>query len=190
MAHFRENTSNRSAFWYLRYPFADLIALDVVVRDLALKNPLGCTPYMKAGRNHSPVEKVREMYTAKFVYEDAAGKQIGNGLDTYHSVEGYQYGIAAVISNMANVAAHGGKVRHVPDADHFSVTLKCHDPDYGLFFISISRERLTISSYSNDALLDRARDWANAIAELEGVKTPQSGRRKRGRPPRRSIRDT
>jgi hypothetical protein len=190
MARFIEKAGTRSAFWYLRQPFPDVTAFDAVVRDLALKNPLGCTPYMKAGRNHPPVEKVREMYTAKFVYEDAGGKQIGNGLDMYHSVEGYQYGIAAVISNMANVAAHGGKVRHVPCADHFSVTLKCHDPDSGLFFISISRERLTISSYSNDARLDRIRDWANAIPALEGVKTPPPGRRKRGRPPRRSISDT
>jgi hypothetical protein len=147
-------------------------------------------PYMQAGRNHPPVEKVRERYTAKFVYEDMQGKQVGNGLDMYSSVEGYQYGIAAVISNMANVAAHGGKARHDLASDHFSITLKCNDPACGLFFLNLSRERLTISSYSDDALLDRVRDWADGIPALEGVKTPPTGRRKRGRPPRRSIRDS
>ncbi len=190
MAYFREKAGTRSAFWYLRQPFPDVTAFDAVVRDLVLKNPLCCTSYMKGRRNHPPVEKVREQYTAKFVYEDADGKQAGHGLDMYTSLEGYRYGIAAVISNMANVAAHGGKARHDPASDHFSVTLKCNDPACGLFFLNLSRERLTISSYSDDALLDRVRDWADGIPALEGVKTPPPGKRKRGRPPRRSIRDS
>ncbi len=184
MAHFKEKTGNRSAFWYLRNPFPDVRAFDAVVRLLVLKNPLGCLPYMKAGRNHPPVEKVREMYTAKFVYEDALGKQVGSGLDMYTSVEGYQYGIAAVISNMANVAAHRGKVRHVPASDHFSVTLKCNDPGCGIFFLSISRERLTLSGYGDEELPGRVGKWANGIPELEGIPVPHAGRRRRGRPPR------
>jgi hypothetical protein len=184
MAHFKERTGNKSAFWYFRNPFPDVAAFDIIVRSLVLKNPLGCMPYMKAGRNHPPVEKVREMYTAKFVYEDAEGKQVGNGLDMYTSVEGYQYGIAAVITNMANVAAHRGKARHVPGSDHFSVTLKCHDPDCGLFFISLSRERLTLSSYEDDELLERVRRWADGVPALEGVPVLPAGRRRMGRPPR------
>jgi hypothetical protein len=189
MAHFIERTGNKSAFWYFRNPFPDVTAFDIVVRSLILKNPLGCIPYMKAGTNHPPVEKVREMYTAKFVYEDAKGKQVGNGLDMYTSVEGYQYGIAAVISNMANVAAHRGKVRHVPGYDHFSVTLKCHDPDCGLFFINISREQLTLSSYENDELLERVRRWANGVPALAGTSVLPAGRRRRGRPSRQVTRD-
>jgi hypothetical protein len=80
-----------------------------------MDNPLGCTSYRTGRKCYPPVEKVREMYTAKFMYEDPNGKQIGTGQDMYDSVEGYQYGIAAVLSNMANVAAHRGKVRHIPD---------------------------------------------------------------------------
>jgi hypothetical protein len=183
MAHFRENTGNKSAFLYLTNPFPDVMAFDAIVRSLVLKNPLGCTSYMKAGRNHPPVEKVRERYTAKFVYEDAKGKQIGYGLDMYTSVEGYQYGIAAVITNMANVTAHGGKARHIPGSDHFSVTLKCHDPDCGLFFVSISRERLTLSSYEDDAVRNRVGRWADGVPALAGTSVLPAGRRRRGRPP-------
>ena len=189
MAHFKERTGNKSAFWYLRNPFPDVNVFDTVVRSLVLKNPLGCRPYMKAGRNHPPVEKVRERYTAKFVYEDAQGKQVGNGLDMYTSVEGYQYGIAAVISNMANVAAHKGKVRHVPASDRFSVILKCNDPDCGIFFISISRERLTLSSYADDELPGRVKKWAERVPELAGTEKPPGGRQRRGRPTLRVTRD-
>jgi hypothetical protein len=187
MARFIEKTGTRSAYWYLKQPFPDISAFDAVVRDIILKNPLGCISYMKGGRNHPPVERVREQYTAKFVYEDAQGKQAGNGLDMYTSVEGYRYGIAAVISNMANSAAHGGRARHDPASDHFFVTLTCNDPHHGLFFLNLSRERLTISSFRDEGILERVRNWAGGIPALEGVKTRPAGRRGRGRPPRHAT---
>jgi hypothetical protein len=130
---------------------------------LVLKNPLGCTSYRSAKKHHPPVEKVREMYTAKFVYENAKGKRIGTGQDMHDSIDGYQYGIAAVISNMANIAAHGGKAKHVPGADLSSVTLKCHDPDGELFFLSIARDRVTLSSYSDEGIRARVEAWADGV---------------------------
>jgi hypothetical protein len=106
------------------------------------------------------------MYTAKFVYRNPDGKRIGIDLDMYNSIEGYENGIAAVISNMANLAAHGGKVRRVPDADLFSVTLKCHDPERGFYFISIARDRVTVSSYNDDAIRQRVEAWSAGIPAL------------------------
>jgi hypothetical protein len=106
------------------------------------------------------------MYTAKFVYENATGKRIGSGSDVYDSVEGYDYGIAAVISNMANAAAHRGKVRHIPDADHFSVILKCHDPGGELYFLSLARDRVTLSSYTDDAIRIRVGEWIDSVPAL------------------------
>ncbi len=131
-----------------------------------MNNPLGCTSYWNGRKNHRPVEKVREMYTAKFRYEDPDGKRIGTGQEMYNSLEGYQYGIAAVISNMANIAAHRGKVKHIPDTDLFSVIMKCHDPDGELYFLSIARNRLTVSSYMNDKILRRVELWAEGVPAL------------------------
>jgi hypothetical protein len=164
MAYFRVTPSSRSAYRRLKIPFPDITAFDAAIRSLMLKNPLGCTSYIKGGKNHHPIEKVREMYTAKFAYEDSKGKRIGSGLDTYNSVEGYYYGIAAVISNMANNAAHGGKVYHIPESDHFSVLLKCHDPEFGYYSISIARHRLTLSSYQDDEVLARVGRWADEVS--------------------------
>jgi hypothetical protein len=106
------------------------------------------------------------MYTAKFVYETAGGKRVGSSSEIYNSVEGYQTGIAAVISNMANIAAHGGKVRHLPGADLFSVTLKCHDPNDELYFLSIARNRVTLSSYSDERIRKRVETWADGVPAL------------------------
>ena len=106
------------------------------------------------------------MYTAKFVYLNEKGKQIGSGLDRYNSVEGYQTGIAAIISNMANIASHRGKVKHIPESDLFSVLLKCHDPNGELYFLSIARDRITLSSYSDDAIRKRVGTWTDTVQAL------------------------
>jgi len=166
MAHFNQRAGTTSAVRRLKNPFPDVMAFNAIVQSLVLKNPFGCTSYRSAKKHHPPVEKVREMYTAKFVYMNTKGKRIGTGLDMYNSIEGYQNGIAAVISNMANIAAHGGKVHHVPAADLFSVILKCNDPTAGLFFLSIARDRVTLSSYSDEGIRKRVGKWAEGIPAL------------------------
>ena len=67
---------------------------------------------------------------------------------------------------MANIAAHRGKVRHIPDTDLFSVILKCHDPNGELYFLSIARNRVTLSSYSDDGIRARVEKWADGVPEL------------------------
>lgn len=166
MRFFKPKPGTRSAVHILNTPFPDITAFEALVRSVVLNNPFGCTSYMCTKRNHPPVEIVRQMYTAKFVYLDTKGKQIGSGLDRYDSVEGYQTGIAAVISNIANIVSHRGKVKHIPDADLFSVILKCHDPNGELYFLSIARDRITLSSYSNDAIRTRVGEWTDSVPAL------------------------
>jgi hypothetical protein len=150
----------------LKNPFENVSAFDAVVRSLTLKNPLECTYYRSAKKHHPPVEIVREMYTAKFNYLDEKGKRIGTSSELHNSIEGYQTGIAAVISNMANIASHRGKVKHLPDADLFSVLMKCHDADGELFFLSIARDRITLSSYTNDSIRKRIEQWTDSVPAL------------------------
>ena len=166
MKLFHQRPGTKSAVHRLKKPFPDVTPFDTVIRTLVLKNPLGCTSYPSAKKHHPPVEKVREMYTAKFIYLDAKGKHIGRTSEVYDSVEGYETGIASVISNMANIASHRGKVRRIPGADLFSVTLKCHDPDNGLYFLSIARDRMTLSSYSDDAIRTRVAEWTDSVPAL------------------------
>jgi hypothetical protein len=166
MAHFNQRPGTKSAYHNLKKPFSDIAAFDAVIRSLVLNNPLGCTSYRTRRKNHPPVEKVREMYTAKFFYEDPDGKRVGTGQEMYNSVEGYQYGLSAVITNMANITAHRGKVRHIPDADLFSVILKCHDQDGELYFLSLSRDRVIVSSYTDDEIRRRVERWVDGVPAL------------------------
>ena len=65
-----------------------------------------CIVY-ESGTNHPPVEKTRETYTAKFVYQDADAKRIGTSAESYNTIAGYNTGISAVLANTANAASQG-----------------------------------------------------------------------------------
>jgi hypothetical protein len=166
MRQFKPKPGTRSATRILHTPFADITAFARVMRGLVLTNPLGCTAYQGIKKYHPPLEIVREMYTAKFVYTNEKGKRVGTGQEMYDSVDGYELGIASMISNMANIAAHRGKVRHLQRADHFFALLKCHDPKGGLFFVSVARDRITVASYDDEGIRKRVEAWAESVPEL------------------------
>jgi hypothetical protein len=134
MTYFRQKPGTKSATYLLRYPFPDIGAFSAVVEALRMKNPLGCTSYYTKRRAFQPIMPVRERYTAKFVYLNGNGKQEGTSSEVYNSVGGYETGVASMISNLANIASHRGKIVHCKDADLFSVTLKCHDDGGGTLF--------------------------------------------------------
>jgi hypothetical protein len=166
MTHFRQRPGSKSASKRLKHPLTDIAAFSAIVQDLIRKNPLGCTLYFVQRRNFPPVMPVRERYTAKFVYLDPKGKQVGASSEIYDSVDGYEIGKASMITNMANIAAHRGKIVHLPDIDLYSATLKCHDPSGELYFVSLTRERITVSSYTDDAILKTVEKWAGTVPEL------------------------
>lgn len=166
MPDFRIRLGSKSSYRPLKHPVPDITAFAALVQSLIHTNPLGCIPYHARQRAHPGVETVREMYTAKFEYRNPRQKRVGTSTDTYDSVEGYETGIAAVISNMANLAAHRGKVRHRRDADLFSVMLRCHDPNSELYFLHLARDRITLSSYIDEAILKRVEAWSGSVPAL------------------------
>jgi hypothetical protein len=166
MTQFRQRPNTKSSVHILKTPFPHVIAFDDVIQAIRLGNPLDCTSYRSAKKHHPPVEIVREMYTAKFVYTDLNGKRIGRGSEIYNTREGYETGIAAVISNMANIASHRGKVKHARDADLFSVLMKCHDLNGEVYFLSMARDRVTLASYTDDAIRKRVEIWTDSVPAL------------------------
>jgi hypothetical protein len=166
MPDFRVKPGTTSTFRRLKSPIADIAAFDEIIQTLIHRNPLGCISYYARQRHHPPVEKLREMYTAKFEYRNGREKRIGTTIEMYDSVEGYETGVAAVISNMANIASHRGKVRHRKKADLFSVMLRCHDPNGEMYFLSLARDRVTVSSYTDDEIRRRVERWTDGVPGL------------------------
>jgi hypothetical protein len=166
MTQFRQKTGTKRASRSLKKPIPDAESFNAIVQSLRMQNPLGGLPYVKGRKNHPPVEIVRERYTAKFVYYNEEKTQVGYSSEVYDSPEGYETGIAAVISNMANIASHRGRVRHVPAADRFSAILKCHAGNGEHFFVSLSRRQVSVASYTDDAIKKRVEAWADTVPAL------------------------
>lgn len=166
MADYVQNTNVKSAVRKLAEPIADIAAFNTIVQNVITNNPFGCVSYMSGGGNHPPVEKTKESYTAKFVFQDTLAKAIGRSSETYDTIAGYNDGIAAVLTNTANNTAHGGTPVHNAASDSFSATLKCHDPNGELYYVNFSRQQVTISSYEDDAIRAVIETWSDGVAAL------------------------
>ena len=87
-------------------------------------------------------------------------------LERYNTIAGLNAGFAVIMANAPLATAHGGTAIHDPEEDSYSATLKCHDANCELYFVNFSRDRLTVMSYSADAILTKVETWADTIAGL------------------------
>lgn len=45
-------------------------------------------------------------------------------------------------------------------------TLQCYDANGELYYVTFARDRLIVSSYSDDAILGKVETWADTVAGL------------------------
>jgi len=166
MADFVQSGNVKSAVRKLANPIADVTAFNTIVQSVITDNPFACIAYMTAGENHPPVEKTRESYTVKFFYQDAGAKSIGYLTDKYKTIDGFNAGAAAILANTAQSTAHKGTAIRDTDKEAYSATLKCHDQNGELYMVNFSRDRVTISSYSDEAIRTKVETWADTVAAL------------------------
>ena len=62
--------------------------------------------------------------------------------------------------------AHAGTPAHDPADDSFSATVRCHDANGELYNVTFSRDRVTVQSYSDNAILAKVETWADTVPEL------------------------
>jgi hypothetical protein len=166
MADFVQNANVKSAVRTFAEPIADVAMFNTIVQSVITTNPFACVEYMTAGESHPPVEKTKEAYTAKFVYQDTDAKIVGTGTHKFNTLPGFSSGVAALLAAVPISTAHGGTVAHDTDNDAFSATLKCHDPNGELYMVNFSRDRVTITSYSDDAIQTKVETWADGVPAL------------------------
>jgi len=82
------------------------------------------------------------------------------------TLAGFKAGIAAVLANAANSTAHAGSASRNAEADSYTVTLRCHDPNGELYNVNFSRQQVTITSYSDEAIRTKVDLWADGITSL------------------------
>jgi hypothetical protein len=166
MADFVQNSETKNAVRELTNPIPDVATFNTIVQSVITGNPFGCVAYMTAGVTHDPVEKIRENYTARIVYQDVNAKTVGNDSSKFNSIAGFNAGAAALLASAALATAHGGTAVRDTESESFSTTLRCHDPNGELYNLTFSRGRVTLQSYSDDAIRTKVETWADTVAAL------------------------
>ena len=166
MGDFVQKTTVKTAVRTLANPIADVSAFDTIVQSVITGNPFGCVAYTVSGVTHQPVEKSKENYVAKVVYQDALAKSVGKESGTYDSIAGFNAGAAAILADTAITTAHGGTPVRDPASETYSATLKCRDPNGENYMVTINRDRVNLTSYSDDAIRTKVETWADTVAAL------------------------
>ncbi len=166
MANFVQSGVVKTAVRELAAPIADAAAFAAVVDDVLTTNPFGCTAYLVGTENHAAVETSRESYTGRIVYENGEAETVGQVSVRCPTVAAYTANVATVLANAALATAMGGTAVHASDSDTFGVALRCHAASGEIYTLALSRTKLTLSSYEDDAILTAVEAWADAVPAL------------------------
>jgi hypothetical protein len=166
MADFVQKTTVKTAVRMLANPIADVAAFNTIVESVITGNPFGCVAYTVSGVNHAPVEKSKENYVAKIVYQDALAKSVGTNSGKYNSIAGFNAGAAALIASAPITAAYGGIPVRDTAGETYSATLKCRDPNGEIYMVTFARDRVNLTSYSDDAIRTKVETWADSVPAL------------------------
>ena len=74
--------------------------------------------------------------------------------------------VTAVVADEDLATAMGGDAIQISERDAFSATLKCHDANGEIYYVSFGREQVRVSSYSDDAILATIESWADTVPAL------------------------
>jgi hypothetical protein len=166
MTDFVQSSETKRAVRKLTNPIADVAAFNTIVQSVITQNPFGCVEYMTAGETHPAVEKTKEAYTARIVYQDSDAVTVGTGAHKFNSLTGFTSGAAALLSAAPVTTAHGGTAAHDTDNDTFSVTFKCHDPNGEVYSLVLARDQVSLSSYESEDIRTKVETWADSVPEL------------------------
>ena len=166
MADFIQTTNTKSAVRDLTVPFANISTFNALVQGIIDTNPFGCTAYVEGGVTLDPVVRSRERYDAKLVYENLEADKVGDVSVKVASSTAFGAAAAQVMADTALATVIGGTPSRNFAKDAFSCKLKCHDPSGETYFVTLSRTKVRVSSYADDAIQDTVETWADGMPVL------------------------
>lgn len=166
MADFTPNSTTKSAIRKLANPLADVTAFDTIVQGVITNNPFQCVGYPLAGVNHPPIERTRQGYTSRIVYQDADAKTAAIVTVRASTIAGFTSVANQLLANAAIATALGGTPVRDFGNEKYASTLKCHDANGEDYFVNFSRDQVTLTSYSDEAIRSKVETWADTVAAL------------------------
>ncbi len=166
MADFVLGTTTKSAVRKFATPLPDVTAFETIVQGVITNNPFQCVSYNAQGVNHPPVERGRQGYTARVLYQDSDANTVGLISIRAESVAAFTAVANHIEADTAIATSLGGTA--VRDAAHetFAVTLRCHDANGEIYYVNFSRSQATLTLYSDEAIRSKVETWADSIPAL------------------------
>jgi hypothetical protein len=166
MTDFVQTNETKRSVRTLTTPIEDIATFNTIIGNLIANNPLGCVSYMSAGVSHPGIEKTKEAYTVRMIYQDTEANVVGTGTHRFESLAGYNSGVTALLADNALSAAHNGTPAHDSENDTFSATIKCSDANGEIYSLLLARDKVTLSSYEDESIRTKVETWADSVPEL------------------------
>jgi len=166
MANFTTSNTTKSAVRKLANPLADVTAFDNIVQGVITNNPFQCTSYNAAGGDHPPVEKSRQGYTSRIIYQNEDAKTVAVITVRAPTIASFTSVANQIVASTPITTALGGSPFRDSESEKYAITLKCHDANGEIYFVNFSREQVTLTSYSDEAIRSRVETWADTVAAL------------------------
>ncbi len=166
MADFVTQTVVKSAVRELTAPIVDVATFAGIVQTVLTTNPFGCTAYETSSGPMPAMEKTRESYTARIVYQDDDANTTGTITARAPTVAGFNTVKSEVLGDAEMTAAMGGDPANDPESERYSTTIKCHDPSGEIYYVAFARNEVRVTSYEADEILAVIEAWADTVAAL------------------------
>jgi hypothetical protein len=166
MADFTTSNTTKSAIRKLADPLADVTAFDNLVQGVITNNPFQCTTYNAGGADHPGVVRSKQGYTARIFYQDTDAKTIALVTVRAPTIAAFTAAANQVVANTQLAATLGGTPVRDTDHERYASTLRCHDANGEIYFVNFSRDQVTLTSFSDDAIRSRVETWADTVAAL------------------------
>jgi len=166
MADFTTSNTTKSAVRKLAAPLADVTAFDNLVQGIITNNPFQCVSYNAQGVNHPPVERSKQGYTARIIYQDADAKVIALITIRAPTIASFTSVTNQIVASAPIATALGGTPARDSDNEKYAATLKCHDANGEIYFVNFSRDQVTLTSFSDDSIRSRVETWADTVPAL------------------------
>ncbi|HII97891.1 MAG TPA: hypothetical protein HA272_01180 [Methanoregula sp.] len=166
MADFTTSNTTKSAVRKLAEPLADVTAFDNIVQGVVTNNPFQCTTYNAGGSDHPGVERSRQGYTSRIVYQDAMAKTVALITVRAPTIAAFTAAANLIVVDTDLATALGGTPVRDTGNEKYAATLRCHDVNGEIYFVNFSREQVTLTSFSDEAIRNRVETWADTVAAL------------------------
>lgn len=166
MADFTTKSTTKSAVRKLAEPLADVTAFDNLVQGVVTNNPFQCTTYNQSGADHPGVERSKQGYTARIIYQDTDAKTVALITVRAATIAAFTAAANQIVANTALATALGGSPVRDTSNERYAATLRCHDANGEIYFVNFSRDLVTLTSFSDDAIRSRVETWADTVTAL------------------------